>query len=542
MATTRVSMVNTTKKTKKVMTGKTPTATGIIPVDMMRATLMVTTMNTSIKMSITRASMGAILMNTSIKMGTTRASTGVTMAMTKTSMVSKTQVTMKWDRVITMTAINSSMITATTTTLRRSSMTAATTMILISSKQVVTVATALHHPMIMLTNTKNNNHTTNKNNSSTNNHMGNSTNTRGMMTAMTRNSSSITVALNIYSVWLRLFVYLLGALAILFQALVILGDVPGAQGSGSGTSGYYLLQFNSVDGLATTRLRIGYTAMCCSLSSGPEHCAITVGKDHASSIRYLSIGTNNIYDFESLPANQTLNSVLFEVAASLQNDVFIVFPAIPGMFLALGVIMFAFYGALNKPWVGPASSWRQSQRNRRLDILRIVMIVLIGLSAIFAFAAAVSNSQMFAAVQLATSHNEQAPGIFQVTKGSAALALHWLAVIWTIGFLIGIIQTHIEISAVKIKVNPSDTAGTTGGSQFQANGSTIERASLLKDAEPMAINPAGLAPQVPNPNSTNGAGGAGGPMGARGGMRGGARGGAMGMRGRGGAMGRGRGM
>ncbi|OAP58123.1 hypothetical protein AYL99_07213 [Fonsecaea erecta] len=326
----------------------------------------------------------------------------------------------------------------------------------------------------------------------------------------------------------------------LAAALVILGDVPGAQGAGSGTSGYYLLQFNSVDGLATTRLRVGYTAMCCQLSGGPEHCAITVGKDHTSSIRYLSIGSNNIYDFEALPANQTLNPILFDVAASLQNDVFIVFPAIPGMFLALGIICFAFYGALNKPWVGPASSWRQSQRNRRLDILRIVIIVLIGLSVVFAFAAAVSNSQMFAAVQLATSHNEEAPGVFQVSKGSAALALHWLAVIWTLGFLIGIIQTHVEISAVKIKVNPGDTAGTTGGNQFQANGSTIERASLLKDAEPMAMNPAGLAPQVPNPNSTNAPGGSMG-MGARGGMRGGARGGAA-MRGRGGAAPRGRGM
>src|ERR1700761_1634709 len=70
------------------------------------------------------------------------------------------------------------------------------------------------------------------------------------------------------------------------KGLVILGDVPGAQGSGSGTSGYYLLQFNSADGEATTRLRIGYTAMCCSLSDGPEHCAITVGKDHDSSIRF----------------------------------------------------------------------------------------------------------------------------------------------------------------------------------------------------------------------------------------------------------------
>jgi hypothetical protein len=112
--------------------------------------------------------------------------------------------------------------------------------------------------------------------------------------------------------------------------------------------------------------------MCCSLSDGPEHCAITVGKDHDSNIRYLSTGNNNKQDFELLPANATLNTVLYDVASSLQNDVFIVFPAIPGMFLALGVVMYIIYGALNKPWVGPASSWRQSQRNRRLDIMRLV--------------------------------------------------------------------------------------------------------------------------------------------------------------------------
>ncbi|ETI27580.1 hypothetical protein G647_00029 [Cladophialophora carrionii CBS 160.54] len=268
--------------------------------------------------------------------------------------------------------------------------------------------------------------------------------------------------------------------------------------------------------------------MCCRLSEGPEHCAITVGKDHDSSIRFLSTGNDDRQEFEQLPANATLNRVLFEVASSLQNDVFIVFPAIPGMFLALGVVMYIIYGALNKPWVGPASSWRQSQRNRRLDILRLVMLVLIGGSIVFSFAAAVSNSQMFAAVQLATSHNKQQPGIFQVTKGSAALALHWLAVISTIGFFIGIVKTHVEISSVRVKVNPEDTAGTSGAQSFQANGETIERSSLLKDAEPMAMNPAGLGPQAPS------------GAGAMGGAMGGARGGAMGARGgRGAPMGRG---
>ena len=109
------------------------------------------------------------------------------------------------------------------------------------------------------------------------------------------------------------------------------------------------------------------------------------------------------------------------------------------------------------------------------------MIVLIGASIVFSFAAAVSNSQMFAAVALATSHNQEAPGIFTVNKGTNALALHWLAVISTIGFFVGTVQTHVEISSVRIKINPDDTAGTSGSQTFQANGDTIERASLLKD-------------------------------------------------------------
>jgi hypothetical protein len=117
------------------------------------------------------------------------------------------------------------------------------------------------------------------------------------------------------------------------------------------------------------------------------------------------------------------------------------------------------------------------------------MIILIGASIVFSFAAAVSNSQMFAAVQLATSHNKQEPGIFQVTKGTSALALHWLAVISTIGFFIGIVKTHVEISSVRVKVNPDDTAGTSGAQSFQANGDTIERSSLLKDAEPSEFLP-----------------------------------------------------
>ena len=161
-------------------------------------------------------------------------------------------------------------------------------------------------------------------------------------------------------------------MAILFQALVILGDVPGAQGAGSGTSNYYLLQFNSLDGQVSTRLRIGYTAMCCSINGGPEHCAITVGQDQYTTIRYLSTGNNFADSFAQLPANATLNPTLYSVGASLQSNVFVIFPAIPALFLALGILMYIIYGALNKPWVGAASSWRQSQRNRRLDIMRLV--------------------------------------------------------------------------------------------------------------------------------------------------------------------------
>jgi hypothetical protein len=339
-------------------------------------------------------------------------------------------------------------------------------------------------------------------------------------------------------------------------ALVILGDVPGAQGSGSGTSGYYLLQFNSLDQsqTITTRLRIGYTAMCCEINGGKEHCAITVGKDKQQSLRYLSIGSNDATQFFSTPANLTLNPTLYDVGSNLQNNVFVVFPAIPASFLAASIILLIIYSAMNKPWVGPASSWRQSQRNKRLDIMRIALFGLLGLSIVFSFAAAVANSQLFAAVSQATSHNVMAPGIFTTKKGSAALALHWLAVVVTILFFIGITQTHVEISAVKIKVNPGDTAGTTGSNTYAASGDTIERSSLLGNSEPMAMAPTGVAPQMP-PSMGGGPGGPmsspgmrggpmgmrGGPMGARGGPMG-ARGGPM-MRGRGGPMGaRGRGM
>jgi hypothetical protein len=273
--------------------------------------------------------------------------------------------------------------------------------------------------------------------------------------------------------------------------------------------------------------------MCCQFTDQPERCAITVGRNDEQSIRYLSTGEDNEDAYPYIDPNNQLNENLFNVAMELQNNVFVVLPAFPGAFLALGVILLMVYSALNRPWVGPASSWRQSQRNRRLDIMRIVMLLLLGLSIVFSFAVAVGNSQLFAAMRRSHAHIEKRPGYFTVDQGSTVLALHWLAVVATVGFFIGVFTSHIEIGAVKVKVTPDDTAGTTGGRQFAAVGGTIEKASLLRDAEPMAINPTSLAPQAPaqggQPAGSTGAGAAG----ARGGARG---------RGRGGARGRGRGM
>lgn len=305
--------------------------------------------------------------------------------------------------------------------------------------------------------------------------------------------------------------------------LTILGCVPGAPGASSGSSQYYLLQLNSANGTDyTSRLRVGYTAMCLQFDDETEHCAITVGKDNEQSMRYLTTGED---DKDAYPfIYPQIDPRIFEVALELQNKVFIVLPAFPGAFLALGVILLMLYSALNRPWVGPASSWRQSQRNRRLDIMRILMLGLLGLSIVFSFAVAVSCSQVFAAMNKATSQNERRPGLFNVDQGSTALALHWLTVIVTIGFFVGVVSSHVEISAVKIKVTPEDTAGTSGSQNFAATGGVLEKASLLRDAEPMAINPTGMTPQAPA-----GGMGAGGPAG-----RGGA-----GMRGRGAARGRG---
>lgn len=292
--------------------------------------------------------------------------------------------------------------------------------------------------------------------------------------------------------------------------------------------------------------------MCGKIGDGSEHCAITVGKSDTKSLRLLSTGSDASDSFNDLPDDQKLDTIIFNIAMTLQNNVFVVLPAIPGVFLTVGFILFLLYGTMNRPWVGPASSWRQSRRNRRLDIMRLTMIILIGLSIVFSFAVAVANSQMFAATEYITSHNSQSDSGFHLKRGTGALGLHWLAVLATIGYFIGVVQTHVEISSVKIQLTPDDTAGTSGGKYYAAPGEQIEKHSLLKDPEPMAINRQGLTPQVPNGGSQGGTpaqgGMRGGAMGVGAGMRGGPtgmRGAGMGMRGRGGAMGgamRGRGM
>jgi hypothetical protein len=197
--------------------------------------------------------------------------------------------------------------------------------------------------------------------------------------------------------------------------------------------------------------------MCCQFTDQPERCAITVGRNDEQSIRYLSTGEDNEDSYPYIDPNFQLNENLFNVAMELQNNVFVVLPAFPGAFLALGVILLMVYSALNRPWVGPASSWRQSQRNRRLDIMRIVMLLLLGLSIVFSFAVAVGNSQLFAAMRRSHAHIEKRPGYFTVDQGSTALALHWLAFVSTVGFFVGVFTSHIEIGAVKVKVSPLAT-------------------------------------------------------------------------------------
>ena len=228
------------------------------------------------------------------------------------------------------------------------------------------------------------------------------------------------------------------------------------------------------------------------------------------SIRYLSTGQDDIVSFDQLTNDQKLNPDLYRIAKTLQTKVFAVLPAIPGGFLALGVTILVTYSILNRPWVGPASSWRQSQRNRKLDIMRTLIISLLGLAIVFSFAIAVANSQLFAALAEATAHDQQLSSGFRVTRGETALALDWLTVIAIIGFEVGIIQTHINVSSVTISIIPDDTAGSTGGGQYAAAGGTIEKSSLLRNAEPIGMNPTGLKPQVPDGGMGHAAGRGGG--------------------------------
>ena len=165
--------------------------------------------------------------------------------------------------------------------------------------------------------------------------------------------------------------------------------------------------------------------------------------------------------------------------------------------------------------------------------MRLMVFILLGLSIVFSFAVAVGDSQLFAAITKVTEHNRLAPGVFLCKQGATALALHWLAFVSTVGFFVGVARTHISISSVRVKVTPDDTAGSTGGRQYAAVGGQIEKASLLRDAEPMAIAPASLAPQAPQGGQPAGAMGMGMGMGMGGPPRGGM------MAGRGGPLGRG---
>lgn len=240
--------------------------------------------------------------------------------------------------------------------------------------------------------------------------------------------------------------------------------------------------------------------MCGEIGDEPEHCAITVGKDDARSLRLLSTGYDDADSFDKLPDEQKIGTIIFNIAEELQNNVFVVMPAFPGFLLAIGFILFLIYGTMNRPWVGPASSWRQLQRNRKLDIIRLVFIILIAVSIAFSFAVAVANSQMFAATEYITSQNDEnssfSPG-FRLRRGVGALALHWLVVLATIGYLISAIMTNVEVGSVKIPLTPEPTAGSSGGQVFAAPSGRIEKRSLLDDPEPMAMSSQGLMPEVP---------------------------------------------
>lgn len=299
--------------------------------------------------------------------------------------------------------------------------------------------------------------------------------------------------------------------------------------------------------------------MCATIQNNPERCAITVGKDDDSSLNYLSVGGDQD-GYYNLPDALRMDEGLFQIARELQNQVFLVLPAVPSMFLTLGIIALAAHGISNRPYVGFASSAKQYDRNRHLDIIRIVIFGMLGLSTIFSFAIAVGASQMYSALQFTTGNNasagdqQQNPGskasgtFFHVNRGTGALALQWLAVATTLLFFIAINLTETKLSMVSFSVTPPDTAGT-GAQMFDPStmGGPLERASLLRGAAPLstAPPPAGVTPEAAPPQGRQPGmmGGRGGMMGGRGGMMGG-RGGMMGARGgmvgaRGGMAGRG---
>jgi hypothetical protein len=300
-------------------------------------------------------------------------------------------------------------------------------------------------------------------------------------------------------------------------------------------------------------LRANYfPAMCATIQDYPERCAITVGKDDDSSLNHLSVGGDQT-GYYNLPDALRMDEGLFYIARELQNQVFLVLPAVPSMFLTLGIIALAAHGISNRPYVGFASSAKQYDRNRHLDIIRIVIFGMLGLSTIFSFAIAVGASQMYSALQFTTGNNasagdqQQNPGskasgtFFHVNRGTGALALQWLAVATTLLFFIAINLTETKLSMVSFAVTQPDIAGT-GAQMFDPStmGGPLERASLLRGAAPLstAPPPSGVTPEAAPPQGRQpGMGnqpGMGGMMGGRGGMMGG-RGGMMG--GRGGMMG-----
>lgn len=303
------------------------------------------------------------------------------------------------------------------------------------------------------------------------------------------------------------------------------GCVPSINGSGSGLSQYYEIEFDAQFNNQTTRLRTGYIAMCASINFGEEHCAITLGANRDKALGFLSGGPNADSYYNLSPTNQ-LNGNLFDMAANLQKNVLLALPVAPGIFLFIGFSTLVIYGLFNRPFRAGASEFKHFTRNRTLDVMRFVILFCTGLAFLFAFAIAVSASQMYAAIMDTTNH-DGITGPFTTTESSGTLALHWLVAICCLLFFIGLIVTITAITKVSVTVTPEATSGTSGAKSFSSD-QPMERASLLGHAAPVGMMPPpiGLTPQPPS--------GGMGMMGGRGGMRG--RGGPRGaMRGRAGA-------